>query len=163
MPTQVKKYLSSITIGIRFGPSFSIVDDLGEIIDQILYDEGSFFNKKVFPNVTSLPFQIRLENPKTGDYLSISQQDLILCINFDDTVVKSEDINPKMKFNNLNEIHENFRQLLDTMREYDFDRIQRLGYVNKYVFNVDELTKSVTDTIIGNKMDGLSDMALQVL
>lgn len=162
MTMEVKKYLSSITIGLRFGPSFSICDNLGTIADQILDEEGSFFNKKVFPNIASLPLAIRLENPKTGDYLILSQQDLILNCNFDNAAVKpNSEVNPKFKVDDMNDIHKNFWQLLETLQKYDFDRIQRLGYVNRYVFDTNELTKSVTGALIGWTIDGVSDMTLR--
>lgn len=162
MITQVKKYLTNIAIGMRFGPSFSVCDDFGKIADQLLYVDDSFFNKKLFPNIVTLPFQIRLENPKTGDYLSLSQTDLILNCNFDDTIVKPDlEINPKIKIDKLGDINEGFKKLLDGLRDYDFDRIQRIGYVNRYIFNVEGLTKVVTDTIIGKTIDGVSDIALR--
>lgn len=162
MTTDVKKYLSSITIGLRFGPSFSISDNLGKIADWILYEEGSFFDKKVFPNIASLPFTIRLENPKTGDYLMLSQQDLILNCNFDDTVVKPDpEVNPKLKTGSINDIHENFKQLLERLQDCGLDRIQRLGYINRYVFDTTELTKAVTGAVVGKTIDGVSDMTLR--
>lgn len=41
--------LIGITIGIRFRSNFSVGDNLGNIVDKILYSKDSYFNPKVFP------------------------------------------------------------------------------------------------------------------
>ncbi len=65
MITEVKKYTTGISIGVRFGPSFALCGEFGNIVDYLLYTEDSYFDKKMFPRVGSSPFQIRVENPET--------------------------------------------------------------------------------------------------
>jgi hypothetical protein len=162
MATQLKKYLSSIAIGIRFGPSFSICDALGKFSDHLLYSEDSFFNSKLFPLVTKGPLEIRLENPKTGDYLSLSSQDLILSINFADIPTSPDpNLSPKFKKESLKQIYDGFEYILRVLRDYDFDRIQRLGYVAKYLFDDPNLSRSATHNTIGNTIDGVTEVVLR--
>jgi len=97
-----KPYLVGISIGLRFGPSFSLSNEFGHLIDNLLYSPDSYFDNKMFPNVVSGPFFVRLENPKTGDYILMSNQDIILNSNFSDTKVKfNDDISPKIKSNEI--------------------------------------------------------------
>ena len=110
MVNEVQKYLTGISIGMRFGPSFSVCDQFGNIIDYLLYDEDSYFDKEMFPRVNTSPFQTRLENPETGDYFSISQQDVILNCNFAASVVEIDpSIVPKIKMGEIEEIKGIFR------------------------------------------------------
>ncbi|MGA3084709.1 MAG: hypothetical protein ABSE95_07920 [Thermodesulfobacteriota bacterium] len=50
----ISDYFIGLAIGIRFRANFSIEDQLGSIIDEILYSNKSYFNPKVFPKVRSL-------------------------------------------------------------------------------------------------------------
>lgn len=162
MTIEVKKYITGITIGLRFGPSFSVCDEAGEIIDTLLYSQDSYFNKIMFPRVGSHPFMSRLENPKTGDYLSVSNQDIILSINFIDAKVKADpDLSPKKKISDIKDIHSNYVLLLELFKEYSVERITRLGYVNRYIFDKPELTKHVINKLIANTIDGVVDTQLR--
>ena len=162
MEKEITKYLTGISIGLRFGPSFSVCEEAGGIIDEILYSQDSYFNKELFPKVSSLPFQLRLENQETGDYLLISNQDIILNINFVDTLVISNlDIKPIQQLNDITDIHNNFKLFLELLNEYSVDRIQRLGYVHRYTINEQQLIKNVVDHLVGNTINGVNDMQLR--
>lgn len=162
MTINPKKYLTNIAIGIRFGPSFSLLDNAGKIIDLVLYTEGSFFDKKVFPEVFNIgPYEYRLGNSKTGDYLTLTNQDLILNCNFESERGEDENLKPKLKVGSLKQINSSFQNLLEKFRRFEFDRIKRLGYINKYIINDPSLSHSVTNKIIGDTIDGVSDLVLR--
>lgn len=159
MVTEVKKYATGISIGMRFGPSFSLCDESGSIVDYLLYTEGSYFNKEMFPRVSLNPFQVRVENPETGDYLSISQQDIVLNCNFSDTIVEiDQNMAPIIRMEDISDINENFQIFLDFLKELSIDRIKRLGYINRYVFDIPDLTNHVLKSLTSQSEDMVRDI-----
>ncbi len=75
--------LKGFAVGIRFRPNFSIEDQLGKIVDTILYDKKkTFFGPKFFPLVRNLVGRKVLIDEKADNKLTIDNQNLVLEINF---------------------------------------------------------------------------------
>lgn len=85
MNIQLSESLISMVIGVRFRANFSIEDQLGQIVDQILYSKDSYFNPKKFPLVKSGVGRKLLVNESTGDQLTIDNSNIILEIVFGDS------------------------------------------------------------------------------
>jgi hypothetical protein len=152
MIENLENYLISVAIGIRFRANFSIEDKLGNIVDQILYSKDSFFNPELFPLVQSIANEKKLINNETNDYLLINNSNIILEVNF-------EEYNQSA----LDEIHHYFAKdiVQGIMKEYKITQINRVGYVNRYLFTIERLAKNFLDKTIGKTFEGVDDINLR--
>jgi hypothetical protein len=123
----LKQYLTGIAIGIKFRPNYSIEDNLGEIIDELLYRQESLFNYVIFPN-TSFGFGEKiLHNSQTNDKLTINKSNIILEINFSDKI-------PKEKSDSL--INEYFKTVTEKIYKIvNIHEVYLIGIVYKYLIN----------------------------
>lgn len=69
--------LTKFAFGIRFTKGFHIEDQLGSIVDEILYSENSTFNEMFFPEVQRGDGVRRLINHTTNNCMTISVKDII--------------------------------------------------------------------------------------
>jgi len=123
----IKDYLTGIAIGIKFRPNYSIEDNLGEIIDELLYRKGSLFNYITFPETSYRLGEKKINNPRTGDNLLINGSNLILDINFSEKI-------PKEEAGKL--INEFFKTATEKIYKIvDIRDIYLIGIVNKYTIN----------------------------
>jgi hypothetical protein len=145
-------YLISIAIGIRYRANFSIEDQLGKIVDQILYSKNSFFNPKVFPLVQNNVNEKRLINEKTQDYMIINNSNIILEIFLGETFTASD----------IDEIVDKFEQQIikGILKEYNITQIVRAGFIKRYVFGIEDLAKTFIDKTIGGTFEGINDINL---
>jgi hypothetical protein len=152
MAIQLDESLMSIALGIRFRPNFSIEDQLGRIIDQILYSENSFFNNKIFPNVTVGMGSKTLIDPNTGDQITIDNSNIVLEIVFGD----------KFSIKDRQEILNHFENdiIKGIMKKFEIKEIARIGYVNRYLFKIEDLARKFIDKTIGNAFEGINDIKL---
>jgi len=149
---KLNDYLISIAIGVRYRANFSIEDQLGKIVDQILYSSDSYFNPKVFPLVRNNIVEKKLINEETSDSMLINNSNIILEIFFDKT------------FNNkdLDIIVSNFqRQIIDgILKEYKITQITRVGFIKRYVFKMEDLAKTFINKTVGGTLEGINDINL---
>lgn len=152
MAIQLDESLMSIAIGIRFRPNFFIEDQLGKIVDQILYTEDSFFNKKIFSQVTSGVGSKTLIDPNIGNRITIDNSNIILEIVFDD----------KFSIEDIDQILDHFENdiIKGIMKRFEIREIVRIGYVNRYLFKIEQLARRFIDKTIGNVYEGINDMKL---
>lgn len=145
-------YLISIAIGIRYRANFSIEDQLGKIIDKILYSKNSFFNPTIFPFVQNNVNEKKLINEKTQDYLTINNSNIILEIFLGET----------FKITDIEEIVEKFEQQIikGILKEFNITQIVRAGLIKRYVFNIEDLAKTFIDKTIGGTFEGINDINL---
>lgn len=62
-----KELIKYMVYGVTFNHSFRILDNWGEIADNLLY-RNSYFNANFFPQISSqYTTQRELNNPKTGN------------------------------------------------------------------------------------------------
>ena len=127
MDIQLSESLISMVIGIRFRANFSIEDQLGQIVDQILYSKDSYFNPKKFPLVQSGVGRKVLANQSTGDQLTIDNSNIILEIVFGDSFAISD----------LNRILECYESeiIKGIMKKFAIKEIVRVGYKEIYIQN----------------------------
>jgi hypothetical protein len=153
MLKNLNQYLSGIAIGIRFRPNFSIEDRLGSLIDQILYKKESYFNPEIFPEVLSNPVERRLMNEQTGDNLVINTSNIILQITFGD----------KINVNDIDTINERFEKdiINDVMDKFEITQINRAGYIKRYLFKIEELSRVFINKTVGETLEGVNDINLR--
>lgn len=90
--TNKNETLDSILIGIRYKRSFKILQNTGEIIDYILFDDKSPFSENFFPKVEEDFSGVKkLLNPDTDEFLQINQDDLILRVKASNKDTKTYD------------------------------------------------------------------------
>lgn len=155
MLENLNQYLSGIAIGIRFRPNFSIGDRFGSFIDQILYKKESYFNPEIFPEVLSNPTEIRLSNERTGDNLVINTSNIILQITFGDKI--------NININDIDTLNERFEKdiINDVMDKFEITRINRVGYIKKYLFKIEELSRVFINKTVGETLEGVNDISLR--
>ena len=78
MIENLDEFIIGIAIGIRFRAKFTIEDQLGKIVDTVLYSKNSFFTPQIFPQVQNLIGKKILFNEKTQDKLHIDNSNIIL-------------------------------------------------------------------------------------
>jgi len=153
MITDLKKYLIGIAIGIRYRANFSIEDQLGKIVDQILYSKNSFFNSSVFPLVYNNLNEKNLVNEKNDDHLTINTSNIVLEINFGST----------FQIDDCETIYDNFKnQIIDgILKTYKITEINRIGIINRYLFKIEDLADSFINKTIGSTLEGINDINLR--
>lgn len=136
--TELKSHLAYIAIGVRFRPNFVIEDNLGKIIDEILYSKDSFYNPQFFPETDSLPNRKVLLDNNKKNFLTISATDILLELN-SSQIASLEQIESKFK-----------EQVLDNiLNTYNVEAINRVGYLRRY-----ELTDAnIADKFLKQKID----------
>lgn len=150
--TKLDDYLISIAIGIRYRANFSIEDQLGKIVDQVLYSRNSYFTAKVFPLVLNNVNEKKLFNEKTQDYLVINNSNIILEIFLGETFKKSD----------IDEVVLKFEQQIikGVLKDYNVTQITRIGFIKRYVFQIEDLAKTFIDKTIGGTFEGINDINL---
>lgn len=153
MINDVKDYLVAIAIGIRFRANFALEDKLGKIVDDILYTKDSLFNPLMFPTVVSDPVEKRLINETTGDSLRINASNVILELNIGDSI----------KVTDVAKINDSFHRdiVKGVLEKSEVTQINRVGYINKYLFNIEELSNVFVNKTIGNTLEGVNDINLR--
>lgn len=151
--TDINSSLISFVIGVRFRPNFSIEDKLGNILDRVLYDKKTYFTPQVFSKVQNDVNRKTLFNPETGNYLSIDSENIILDFSLPDDS-KNELISEIANaFNN---------QIIDgILKDFSITQINRIGYLKRYVINVEGLAKNFVDKAIGSSLDNVNDINLK--
>ena len=152
MAIQLSESLMSIVLGIRFRANFSIEDQLGQIVDQILYSKDSYFNPKIFPIVKSGVGQKVLSNDSTGDQLTIDNSNIILEAIFGESFTVSQH----------KEVLQHFEAdiIKKVMKKFAIKEMVRIGYIKRYVFKVENLASKFVDKTIGGTLDGINDISL---
>jgi len=154
MIDNLNDYLIGIAIGIRFRANFSIEDQLGKIVDNILYSKKSFFTPEVFPAVRNIVGKKVLFNETSQDKLHIDNSNIILELNFnEDFFFQKEHVDQILiKFN---------EQIINgIMKEFSIKEILRIGFIRRYVFKRENLAKTFVEKTIGNTLDGVNDINL---
>lgn len=156
MINKLDDYLIGLAIGIRFRANFSIEDQLGRILDVILYSRDSFFNPKVFPKVGSAAVgQKVMFNEKTDDQLRIDNSNFILEVQFiHDDGFKKSDYDSIIKNFNEQVIH-------GVMEKFKIQQIVRIGIINRYLFPLKDLAQNFVDKTIGKTLEGVNDINLR--
>jgi hypothetical protein len=113
----IKKRIVGITVGIRFMRTFRLPDVSGEIIDSILNDSESPFDKKFFPKVNETNGKVKTLFNEAGENLKISTDDFILSIKIDNDFDKKIAFLKDKVFNYFNSVFDLFT----------IENIQRIG------------------------------------
>lgn len=146
-------HLIGIVIGLRYRANFSIEDQLGKIADRILYSNNSFFNPNVFPKVYTDINEKVLVNELTKDHLVINNSNIILEINFGE----------QFEVENLDTIIKHFNEdiIEGIAKDHKITEINRIGFIRRYLFQIDNLAHSFIDKTIGATLKGINDINLR--
>lgn len=150
---KLNESMTSFVIGVRFRANFSIEDQLGSIVDKILYSRGAYFNSKFFPLVSSAGNGKVLHNDEEGKSLIINNSNIILeignCENY--------------KSSQIEEICNKFNEKIITgvLKECKITEISRIGFVNRYLFKNPSLAHSFLEKSIGKALQGINDINLK--
>ncbi len=146
-------YIVGIAIGVRFQPHFSIEDNFGSLVDKILNKKNAYFNRTMFPQVGSSPIERALINPNNNNYLRINTSNIILAIQFGNDI----------KITDISTINDRFHKdiINDIMLESSIAQIIRVGYIRKYLFHIEALSRVFINKTIGETLQGVNDINLQ--
>lgn len=152
MIDKLENSLTGIAVGIRFRANFSIEDQIGRIVDDILYSDDAYFSPKVFPMAKSGVGKKILCNESTDDSLMIDNSNIILEIQYDGQFTPTDN----------SEIlgHFNSDIIQGIMRKFSICEIIRIGYIKRYVFKMEDLAKKFVDKTIGKTLGGINDINL---
>lgn len=152
----IDDYLVGLAIGTRFRANFGVEDQLGKIVDTILYADDSYFSASVFPGVAADVASRALLNRENGDSLMIDSSNVVLEVSIGTADAKfsrkdTEQIIAAYK-----------RQILNGIfREFKIKKIGRVGIVRKYVFPSKFLSDTFVDRTVGGTMEGITDINLR--
>ena len=147
--------LIGVSVGIRFRANFALDDQLGRIVDSVLYPNNSFFNPQFFPTVLSEITKRTLVNNKTENLLIIDNSNFILDLKRNKssgTTFSAEAADVLAKFET--------QIVLGVMRDFKIHEINRVGLIKKYRFVMPEVSKSFTSNTIGGDFSTASDIHL---
>ena len=153
MIKNIEDHLVGIAIGIRYRANFSIEDQLGKIVDQILYNKGSIFDSTIFPLVQNNVADKTLFNDKTGDSLLINNSNIILEINLGKSFEKED-------YRKIIEGY--YKEIIEgVLKPYKITEINRAGIIKRYIFKIEDLAKSFLNKTIGSTIEGVNDINLK--
>lgn len=153
MIDNLDNFLVGIAFGVRFRANFSIEDQLGCIVDDILYKQGTSFSPNLFPTVRSSVNGKQLLDEKSGNKLTIDNSNFILELNRDSQISNERMDELVIAFNN--EI------INSVMKKYHIREIRRIGYCRQYIFTISELAERFVDQTIGQTLGGVDDINLR--
>lgn len=131
--------LTKFAFGIRFCKGFHVEDQLGAIVDEILYSKDSKFNETLFPELQRANGARRLINNNQNCCLTISSTDIIF--------------EYQVKYDFKKEFEEfltefEYRILKKIFNSYKINNILRFGFIiGAELCDKDELLKSISQTI----------------
>lgn len=149
----INDHFVGLAIGVRFRANFSIEDQLGTIIDEILYSKKSYFNPTRFPQVRGLIGSKILCNERTQDRMEIDNSNIIIDVNFTDEGFKKDDSEMIKKMFG--------EQIVNgIMKNFKIKEIVRLGYIKRYIYKMENLADSFVNKTIGSTLGGINDINL---
>jgi len=150
----INEYFIGMALGVRFRANFSIEDQMGSIVDTILYSKNSFFGPSIFPKVKGFLGSKILFNELTQNKIHIDNSNVILELNFTDEQGFRKDEADKITKMFEGQIIRN------VMQQFKIREIVRIGYIKRYVYNIDNLANTFVNKTIGDTLGGINDINL---
>ncbi|MEQ8519490.1 MAG: hypothetical protein RLN79_02365 [Cytophagales bacterium] len=153
LSTKIEKledHLISLVIGIRFRANFSIEDNIGAMVDNILYSKKAFFNPGLFSQVNHESTHSKILHDKRRNYLKISNTDIILEINLSDYEFSTQEYIRAFRDEIINGM----------LKKYGITQIHRIGFIKRYLFKDETIANNFIDRTIGLTVDGVNDINL---
>jgi|GEM_PF-1789517 len=145
--------LTNFAFGIRFAKGFHVEDQMGAIVDDILYSEGSQFNETFFPELQRSNCARRLINSSNGCQLTISPTDFI----FEYRV--QSDFEKELKIY-LSEFEDKI--LNKIFKSYRIKNIIRIGFVIGATLSQKDNLLNAVSSEIKNYYEHFSDNSLSL-
>jgi len=142
--SNLSEYITSIVIGIRYRANFSIADNFGNILDEILYSKDAFFNQDFFPLV--------LHGKADEKVLFNEDNKNSLTINSSNVIIELYNVNKI----NLKKIVESFKSqiVFGVMKKYKITQVNRIGFICRYMFKEKTLADNFIKKTIGETLEG---------
>ena len=154
MVDNLDKYLVSSVVAVRYRQNFSIVDKFGTIIDSILYGKGTFFTPEKFQFVQHTKADEKvLFNNENNNNLKINTSNMILEIFINDESDLAYKEAAFRAFDN--------QIIQDVLKNNRIVQINRIGYINRYIFPIKELAENFINKTIGSTIDNVRDINLR--
>lgn len=146
--------LVSTVLAIRYRANFSVVDNFGSILDEILYSKGSFFNQSFFPIVhhTKADEKI-LANHQTNNVMRINSSNVILDI---DLPEEDSDTFRERAISAFND-----QIVRGVLLKKKIVQINRIGCVNRFIFPDQVLASNFINKTIGATLNNVNDINLR--
>lgn len=145
-------FLVGVVVGIRYRANFSLEDQLGAILDKIIYTPGSYFGPHLFPKVLNRVSEKILLNEEAQHRLTINNSNIVLDITFGDSLPATE----------YQKVIKKFQELIidDIFVHHKIAEFNRIGLINRYLFPMESLAKTFIDKTIGSTLQGINDINL---
>lgn len=154
MITNLESYIVGYVIGIRYRETFTIADNLGAIIDDILQSKNSKFKANIFPYIQhtdrdeDVLFDLANNLPK--DKLTINTSNIVLDV---------QDLNKIPLNKGITAFKDTIIKYI--MHEYTIGHINRLGFIKRYVLEDKEIINKFVSGTVGRGFAEVNDINLQ--
>lgn len=144
--------LFSLGIGLKYRPNFSLRDNFGNIIDDILYSRGSLFNEDFFPESKTEFNEHILFNKDTNNNLRIGSHGSYV-------EVVSELGNNKF-FSNITTAFKN-NIIYGAFNKYKLTQIAMIGLVNRYLIKDKDYSNYIVRYFTNNVTQDINSLDIK--
>lgn len=146
-----KLKIKEILIGIRHKRNFSILDKFGEIVDDIVDNPSTGFQKGYFDAVSSEGFTKIITNEKTKNSIKFTQFDLIYSYNFEND--RDSEVESKKFFERFNDYI-----VPSIIEKYNIRDFSRIGIVYTFEFLDKKDYEKALNNIVNNKFSNINSI-----
>lgn len=154
MITELESSKVGYVVGVRYRKTFTVADNLGAIVDNILQSKQSKFKARVFPYIQHIDRDedvlFDFENNIPQNKLTINTSNIILDVQ------------------NMNKISfkDGVEAFKDTilkyiMHEYSIGYINRIGFINRYILKDKDIIDKFIKGTVGRGINDVNDINLQ--
>lgn len=154
MITELDSCKVGYVIGIRYRKTFTIADNLGAIVDNILQSKQSHFKATTFPYIQHTD---RDEDVLFDFENNIPQNKLT--INTSNIVLDVQNLNKISYKDGIDAFKETILKYI--MQEYSIGYINRIGFINRYILKDKEIIGKFVNGTVGRGFTDVNDINLQ--
>lgn len=138
--------VKSLCIGINYDPNFSIIQNSGSIIDELLYSNKSNQALKYFDGVYKDVNEVIFNKKDSKSYMRM---------NPNDTVIEIYDINQKQLESIFNFIKTDI--VYGQLQDNRLKRIKRIGCILRYEIPNRKLSENYIDKTVSDGIENIAD------
>ena len=154
MITELESCKVGYVIGVRYRKTFTVADNLGAIVDNILQSKQSKFKSRIFPYIQHIDRDedvlFDFENNIPQNKLTINTSNIVLDVQNMDKISFKDGI-------------EAFRDTIFKyiMHEYSIGYINRIGFINRYILKDNDIIDKFIKGTVGRGINDVNDINLQ--
>lgn len=154
MITELESCKVGYVIGVRYRKTFTVADNLGAIVDNILQSKQSKFKARIFPYIQHTDRDedvlFDFENNIPQNKLTINTSNIVLDVQNMDKISFKDGI-------------EAFRDTIFKyiMHEYSIGYINRIGFINRYIIKDKDIIDKFIKGTVGRGINDVNDINLQ--